>query len=159
MNDPVVGAVGHDGGRVVLRLERLVPRSPDEVWHALTTLPYRQFWIRCGVEQTRNETPMVATGSRSRPEPAVIEWTSDIETVRCEVGNADGDARVVVTAWIDSDDVDVVAFAAADHHACFLRLMRELDTGSPGTRPPHACFNELTLRYRALVAAALADTD
>ena len=144
MNDPIVGTVGHDCGRLVLHIEHHVRRSPGQVWRAL------------GLTAPDSDATNVRWNGM---DPRLVEWIAGIETVRWEVSAADDGTRLAVTTWIDGDDVEVAAATDADRHARFERLIWLLDNGAPA--PPFRCayFSQLATRYRAAVAAVLADTD
>lgn len=160
-DEPTLSTVGHDDGRLVLHLERVVDRPAGDVWGALSAEGHRDHWRACGVGGARRDGPTVRAlrpidGSAVSGE---LEWASGEDTMRWEVGRLGDGARVSLTTFIDGDDVEQAARGGASSHACFDQLARLLDTGADAPPFPEDDLEMLTARYRVAVTEALADTD
>lgn len=126
--------VGHDRGRLVLRLEQRLDLAPALVCRAIASLSRRparslhDFLDADGVER------------------------------RWEVERLGDGAFVDLVAFIPAEDLDLAARIGAAHHLRFAALIRALDS-SRGRKPCLPSRGELTSGYSARFAAALADTD
>jgi hypothetical protein len=129
---PDLGRIGHESGRLVLHLERVLDLPAAQVRQALTA-------------SGRSGTARSETGGDAQE-----RWDVDDER---------SGSRLAFTAWIDADDVETAAGTGARYHSCFDRLVRDIQQGTCSPQADDFDVALLSAAYVSAFAAALADTD
>jgi hypothetical protein len=140
---PVLSSLGISDGWLVLHFERRVHQPPAAAWRTLSSGEHREHGIPCGLAE-RQAVP-------TEP-PIVLSWCPGTDTVRWEVDRCGDGSRIVLTAWIDSDDPDLRARAGAGYHTCFAQVVGALQRGAGEPPPAETSIATLADHYRTALA-------
>lgn len=151
----------------LLRFERRLRHSPEQVWRALTETEHLRHWLpvdivgerRAGaalelpfwpdvVERYGIETPTLPGEIRVWDPPRTFEWTWDADVIRFELAPDGDDTLLVLTTWAAPEPH--ATRVGAGYHTCLDNLASVLATGT-APRLVDADTAALEARYRAVV--------